>query len=46
MSGLMETNELKSPCLLIGFVSGNATGPATWFDDFIQLTDKANDHKA
>ena len=38
-------NDLKSPSLL-GCIYRNPASPTTWFDDFIQMIDKANDHKS
>ena len=40
---LVEINDLKSRSLLVG---RNPASPTTWFDDFIQMIDKANDHKS
>ena len=39
----VEINDLKSRSLLVG---RNPASPTTWFDDFIQMIDKANDHKS
>ena len=39
----MEINNLKSPSLLVGYIYRNPASPTTWFDDFIQMIDKAND---
>ena len=29
----VEINDIKSPSLLVGFVSKNSASPASWFDD-------------
>ena len=42
----MEINDLKSPSLLVGYIYRNPACPATWFDDFVRMVDKAYDHKS
>ena len=42
----MEINDLKSPSLLVAYIYRNAASLATWFDDFVRMIDKANDHKS
>ena len=42
----VEINDLKSPSLLVGYIYRNPASPTTWFDDFIQMIDKANDHRS
>ena len=32
--------------MLVGFIYRNPAFPTTWFDDFVQMIDKANDHKS
>ena len=41
----VEINDLKSPSLLAGYIHRNPASP-TWFDDFVLMIDKANDHKS
>ena len=41
-----EINDLKSPSLLVGYIYRNPASPTTWFDDFVRMIDKANDHKS
>ena len=41
-----EINDLKSPSLLLGYIYRNPASPATWFDNFVRMVDKANDHKS
>ena len=42
----VEINDLTSPSLLIGYIYRNPTFPTTWFDDFLLMNDKTNDHKS
>ena len=42
----VEINDLKSPSLLVGYIYRNPASPTTWFDDFVLMIDKANDHKS
>ena len=42
----LEINDLKSPSLLVGYIYRNPASPTTWFNDFILMIDKANNHKS
>ena len=42
----VKINDAKSPFLLVGYICRNPASPATWFDDFVRVIDKANDHKS
>ena len=42
----VEINDLKSPSLLVGYIFRNPASPTTWFDDFVLMIDKADDHKS
>ena len=42
----MDINNLQSQPLLVGHIYSNLASPTTWFDDFVQMPDKANDHKS
>ena len=42
----VEINDLELPSSLVGYIYRNSASPTTWFDDFVQMPDKANDHKS
>ena len=42
----VEINDLKSPSLLVGYIYRNPASLTTWFDQFVQMIDKAYDYKS